>query len=265
MDAAAAAAAATSPRRDPSPEASSPQFGRGGPYSVPVSSDRAALLLEEAGRAAGCTRCGLHAGRTQVVFGEGDPDAELALVGEAPGFHEDREGTPFAGRTRDLLERLLGGVGLSLDAVYLASVLKCRPPGNRDPLPEESAACEPYLYRQLDLVRPRVVATLGSFATTLLSGRALGITRVHGQEQEVMLRGRRVTLYPLYHPAAALYTPTMLDVLERDMARLPQLLARGEAGWVDSGHARRPVAGLAPPAAPRGEGRERQPVQLGLF
>ena len=230
-----------------------------------MSSDRAALLLEEAGRAAGCTRCALHAGRTQVVFGEGDPDAELAFVGEAPGFHEDREGTPFAGRARALLESLLGGVGLSLDQVYLATVLKCRPPGNRDPLPEESAACEPYLYRQLDLVRPRVVATLGSFATALLSGRALGITRVHGQEQDVTLGGRRVTLYPLYHPAAALYTPTMLEVLERDVARLPQLLAYGEAECVDATHARVPVADLAPPAFPRGEVRERQPVQLGLF
>ena len=186
-------------------------------------------------------------------------------MGEAPGFHEDREGAPFAGRARELLERLLGGVGLSLDDVYLATVLKCRPPGNRDPLPEESAACEPYLYRQLDLVRPRVVATLGSFATALLSGRALGITRVHGQEQDVTLGGRRVTLYPLYHPAAALYTPTMLDVLERDVARLPQLLAVGEAGCVDSTHSRVPVVELAPPALPRAEGRERQPVQLGLF
>ena len=230
-----------------------------------MSSDRAARLLEEAGRAAGCTRCGLHTGRTQVVFGEGDPDARLALVGEAPGFHEDREGLPFAGRARELLERLLGGVGLSLDEVYLATVLKCRPPGNRDPLPEESAACEPYLYRQLDLVQPRVVATLGSFATALLSGRALGITRVHGEEQEVTLGGRRVTLYPLYHPAAALYTPTMLEVLERDVARLPDLLgARGEEAWADSTPVRSPAPEHAP-ALSRTEGRERQPVQLGLF
>src|SRR4029079_16219190 len=186
------------------------------------ASERADALDAVAAEAAGCVRCPLADGRTAVVFGEGDPDAELALVGEAPGFHEDREGTPFAGRARELLERLLGCVGLSLDEVYLATVLKCRPPGNRDPLPEESAACEPYLYRQLDLVQPRVVATLGSFATALLSGRALGITRVHGQEQEVTLGRRRVTLYPLYHPAAALYTPTMLEVLERDVARLPQ-------------------------------------------
>jgi DNA polymerase len=214
------------------------------------------VLSGVAADAADCMRCRLHAGRTQVVFGEGNPDAELALVGEAPGFHEDREGRPFAGRALELLERLLGGIGLALDDVYLATVLKCKPPGNRDPLPEESAACEPYLYRQLELVRPRVVATLGSFATSLLSGRALGITRVHGQAQEVTLAGRRVTLYPLYHPAAALYTPTMLDVLTRDIARLSGLLA-GEGGpRVDS--ARMPL--VAPSDGPR-----RRPVQLGLF
>ena len=200
-----------------------------------------------------------------MVFGEGNPDAALALVGEAPGFHEDREGTPFAGRARDLLERLLGGVGLELDDVYLATVLKCRPPGNRDPLPDEVAACEPYLYRQLELVQPRVVASLGSFATALLSGRALGITRVHGQEQEVTLGGRRVTLYPLYHPAAALYTPTMLEVLERDVARLPELLAAAEGASDES-----PRSAPAAPevgddiGAARVEGG-RQPVQLGLF
>jgi DNA polymerase len=230
--------------------------------------DRAAMLRAAAAEAAGCVRCGLHAGRTQVVFGEGDPDAGLALVGEAPGFHEDREGTPFAGKARELLERLLGGVGLALDDVYLATVLKCRPPGNRDPTPEESAACEPYLFRQLDLVRPRVVATLGSFATALLSGRALGITRVHGQEQVVMLGGRRVTLYPLYHPAAALYTPTMLEVLERDVARLPELLRAGvERARVDATGA--PVLDPETGSTETGDdgraGGTRRPVQLGLF
>ena len=230
-----------------------------------MSATREAQLHEVAAEASCCTRCELHAGRTQVVFGEGNPDAALALVGEAPGFHEDREGTPFSGRARDLLERLLGGVGLELDDVYLATVLKCRPPGNRDPLPDEVAACEPYLYRQLELVEPRVVASLGSFATALLSGRALGITRVHGQEQEVTLGGRRVTLYPLYHPAAALYTPRMLEVLERDIARLPELLASGEGTCVESTQsppAARDVDGDI--GAARVEGR-RQPVQLGLF
>ena len=224
--------------------------------------ERAAALRAVAAEAVGCVRCALSAGRTAVVFGEGDPDAELALVGEAPGFHEDREGMPFAGRSRDLLAQLLGGIGLRLDEVYLATVLKCRTPGNRDPAPEETAACEPYLYRQLELVQPRVVASLGSFATTLLSGRALGITRVHGQEQELTLGGRRVILVPLYHPAAALYTPTMLEVLERDVARLGAILGRDGEACVDSTQARIAESLRAPVVVGAGD---RRPVQLGLF
>jgi len=225
-----------------------------------VDAERSTALRDAAAEAAGCVRCPLAEGRTQVVFGEGNPDAELVLVGEAPGFHEDRDGRPFAGRARELLERLLGSVGLSLDVAYLATVLKCRPPGNRDPLPAEIAACEPFLYRQLELIRPSVVAPLGSFATALLSGRALGITRVHGQEQPVTLGGRTVTLYPLYHPAAALYTPTMLEVLERDVARLPELLGARAAPPLDL-----PPALVVPETADPVESRARQPVQLGLF
>jgi DNA polymerase len=189
------------------------------------------------------------------------------LVGEAPGFHEDREGRPFAGRARELLDRLFGAVGLSLDDAYLATVIKCRPPGNRDPLPGEAGACEPYLYRQLELVRPTVVAPLGSFATALLSGRALGITRVHGQEQPVALAGRTVILYPLYHPAAALYTPSMLEVLERDVARLPALLAGADDACGESPQAASPRVDLPdPPARPLDYGTPSgRPVQLGLF
>jgi DNA polymerase len=177
------------------------------------------------------------------------------FVGEAPGFHEDQQGVPFVGQAGKLLERLLAGIGLSRADVYIANVLKSRPPGNRDPLPDEISACEGYLFRQIELIQPVVVATLGNFATKLLSGRPQGITRVHGQEQETTLGGRTVFLYPLYHPAAALYTPAMLKVLEVDFARLPALLAR-ELG--------------APPAAPvPAPGvealREQQPVQLGLF
>jgi uracil-DNA glycosylase len=175
---------------------------------------------------AGCTRCALAGGRTQVVFGSGAPDADLMFVGEAPGFHEDKQGVPFVGAAGKLLEQLLGGIGLARDQVYIANVLKCRPPGNRDPMPEEIEACEGHLWRQIELIEPRVVATLGNFATKLLSGRPTGITRVHGQEQETTLGGRRVILYPLYHPAAALYTPRMLEVLQSDFARIPELLGR---------------------------------------
>ena len=175
---------------------------------------------------AGCTKCALAQGRTQVVFGAGDPDADLMFVGEAPGFHEDKQGIPFVGAAGKLLEQLLAEIGLAREQVYIANVLMCRPPGNRDPMPDEIEACERHLWKQIELIEPRVVATLGNFATKLLSGRQTGITRVHGQEQETTLGGRRVLLYPLYHPAAALYTPRMLEVLKSDFARLPELLGR---------------------------------------
>jgi uracil-DNA glycosylase len=173
---------------------------------------------------ASCTRCRLAQGRTQVVFGAGNPHADLMFVGEAPGFHEDKQGVPFVGQAGKLLDGLLAGVDLRREDVYIANVLKCRPPGNRDPQQDEIEACEPHLFRQIELIEPKVIATLGNFATKLLSGRPLGITRVHGQEQELTIAGRTVLLYPIYHPAAALYTPAMLKVLESDFARLPGLL-----------------------------------------
>ena len=173
---------------------------------------------------AACTRCRLAAGRTQVVFGAGNPEADLMFVGEAPGFHEDKQGLPFVGQAGKLLEKLLEQIGMTRADVYVANVLKCRPPGNRDPQLDEIEACESHLFKQIELIRPKVVATLGNFATKLLSGSQVGITRVHGQERETTLGGNTVTLYPLYHPAAALYTPAMLKVLETDFARLPGLL-----------------------------------------
>ncbi|MFL5982808.1 MAG: uracil-DNA glycosylase [Gaiellaceae bacterium] len=175
---------------------------------------------------ADCTRCPLAGGRTQVVFGSGDPAADLMFVGEAPGFHEDKQGVPFVGAAGKLLDQLLAAIGLARSDVYVANLLKCRPPGNRDPVPEEIEACEGHLWKQIELIQPRVVATLGNFATKLLSGRPTGITRVHGQEQETTLGGRRVLLYPIFHPAAALYTPRMLEVLKADFARIPELLGR---------------------------------------
>ena len=202
---------------------------------------------------AGCTRCRLAQARTQVVFGAGSPNADLMFVGEAPGFHEDKQGLPFVGQAGKLLERLLAGIGLRRDDVYICNTLKCRPPGNRDPQPDEIEACEPHLFRQIELIEPVVIATLGNFATKLLSGRPLGITRVHGREQEAVLGGRKVLLYPLYHPAAALYTPAMLKVLESDFARLPELLGRELAPPVP------PPEPVLAAVAPQHE------VQLGLF
>jgi uracil-DNA glycosylase len=183
-------------------------------------------LDQYAAEIAGCTRCRLAEGRTQVVFGNGNSNADLMFVGEAPGFHEDKQGFPFVGQAGKLLDQLLGGIGLSRDMVFVANVLKCRPPGNRDPMPDEIEACESHLFRQVELIEPKVVATLGNFSTKLLSGKQAGITRVHGQAQQVTLGGRTVLLYPLYHPAAALYTPSMLDVLREDFARIPELLGQ---------------------------------------
>jgi DNA polymerase len=181
-------------------------------------------LTAYAAETAACARCRLAEGRTQVVFGVGDPDAELMFVGEAPGFHEDKQGFPFVGQAGKLLDRLLEGIGLSRRDVYVANVIKCRPPGNRDPQPDEIEACESHLFRQIELIEPVLIATLGNFATKLLSGKPHGITRVHGTPQQATVGGRRVTLYPIYHPAAALYTPAMLKTLEEDFARIPALL-----------------------------------------
>jgi uracil-DNA glycosylase len=218
--------------------------------AVPVATVE--TLEAYAAETAGCTRCGLAQGRTQVVFGAGNPHADVMFVGEAPGFHEDKQGIPFVGQAGKLLDRLLAGVELRREDVYIANVLKCRPPGNRDPQPDEIESCEPHLFRQIELIEPKVIATLGNFATKLLSGRPLGITRVHGQEQPLTIAGRSVLLYPIYHPAAALYTPAMLKVLEEDFARLPAILGR-------------PAEPVAAPE-PQPEPLTTEPaVQLGLF
>ena len=216
--------------------------------------ERAAALRAHAEGTTGCTRCVLSQGRTQVVFGSGSPDADLMFVGEAPGFHEDQQGVPFVGQAGQLLDKLLGGIGLTRADVFVANVLKCRPPGNRDPLPEEIAACEPHLFRQIELIQPQLVATLGNFATKLLSGKPAGITKVHGYEQEVTLGSLTVLLYPIFHPAAALYTPSMLKVLEEDFARIPTLLDR----------AVEEPAAVAEPAFAAAE-PDPESVQLGLF
>ena len=228
----------------------------------PDALSRRTALEAHAAETLGCTRCRLAQGRTQVVYGVGDPDADLMFVGEAPGFHEDKQGYPFVGSAGKLLDRLLAGIDLSRKDVYVANVLKCRPPGNRDPQPDEIEACEAHLFRQLELIQPKLVATLGNFATKLLSGKPAGITRVHGRPQEALVGGRTVTLYPIYHPAAALYTPALLKALEEDFARIPGLLA-GSGGVVAPQEAQViqfPVAPapVAAPAAPPDE-------QLGLF
>jgi uracil-DNA glycosylase len=172
-----------------------------------------------------CTRCPLHETRTKTVFGAGDADAELMFVGEAPGAEEDRQGLPFVGRAGQLLNQMLGEIGMSREDVFIANVLKSRPPGNRDPQPLEIESCKPYLFEQIRLIEPKVVCTLGNFATKLLSGNPAGITRVRGMPQVHELGGRTVFLLPLFHPAAALRTPAVKETLRGDFDLISELLA----------------------------------------
>lgn len=174
--------------------------------------------------------CPLIATRTKLVFGAGNADADLMFVGEAPGFYEDQQGLPFVGRAGKLLDQLLIEIGLERSDSFITNVTKCRPPDNRDPLPDEIAVCKPYLLRQIELIEPTVVCTLGNFSLKLLTHSNTGITRVHGVPQEHELGGRKVQLYPLFHPAAALRGTAVLEQLRADMGRLPPLLAAPAPG-----------------------------------
>jgi uracil-DNA glycosylase family 4 len=176
-----------------------------------------------------CLGCGLHTGRTQVVFGVGDPEAALMFVGEGPGFHEDKQGEPFVGQAGKLLTELLGAIGLSRGDVYIANVVKCRPPENRDPAPDEIEACSPHLMEQIAIIRPKVICTLGRFATKLLAETDLSMTAIHGKAKEKELAGVNTIIFPVFHPAAALYAPANRQLLQDDFAKLRRLLDRGLA------------------------------------
>ena len=171
-----------------------------------------------------CTKCPLHEDRIQVVFGAGDADADLMFVGEAPGAEEDRLGMPFVGRSGGVLDQLLEGIGISRDDVFIANVVKCRPPDNRDPSAMEIETCSPYLERQIELVQPHLICTLGNFATKLLSADKSGITKVHGQVTPTTFGSMEIVLYPMFHPAAALRSPSYADGLRDDFKRIPALL-----------------------------------------
>jgi uracil-DNA glycosylase len=227
-------------------------------------------LERVAAEAANCTRCRLHESRTQVVFGEGSPTAELMFVGEAPGYHEDKQGRPFVGPSGQLLNRLLGGIGLRREDVYICNVLKSRPPRNRDPQPDEIEACRYWLDAQVRLVDPKVVVTLGNFAAKTLLDTTTGITKLRGRTYP--FQGR--VLLPTFHPAAALHAsgrggPSPLDGMEEDFRLLAKLLAEhGVAppgqpatseGAADAGGGTgAPGDGREPPSGPGSE-------QLGLF
>jgi DNA polymerase len=239
---------------------------------VTTKDERRAELTAVYREARACVRCPeLAATRTQVVFGAGNADADLMFVGEAPGAREDEQGIPFVGAAGKLLDQLLEEVGLARAEVFIANTLKCRPPGNRDPLPVEIETCSDYLMRQVALIQPRVICTLGNFSTKLLRGEPTGISRLHGQAEIRVIGTRAVRLYPLFHPAAALYTRSLLDTLRADFARLPGLLALPTPEQPQSAAAPEPepepeptAPQLEPEAAPEpgdGDGDG----QLGLF
>jgi DNA polymerase len=209
-------------------------------------------LVDAAAEAAGCTRCGLAGGRTQVVYGSGRHDADLLFVGEGPGFHEDQQGIPFVGAAGQLLNRMLAEVGIRRDDVYIANVVKCRPPGNRDPLPEEITACTPWLEEQLSLIDPRVIVSLGNFATRFVLNAQVGITKVRGQRFPV---GGR-TVIPTFHPAAILRGggegSRQFEDFRSDFRQIAAALAEPRGAAAPSG----PTPQSTPAVAPE---------QLGLF
>ena len=195
-----------------------------------TSEERAAALEAIASEVRACTGCRLAEGRTNAVPGEGSPDTEVVFVGEGPGQNEDRQGRPFVGRAGDLLEELLGMIGWGRDDVFITNVVKCRPPNNRDPEPDEIAACRPFLQRQLEILDPALLVTLGRFSLqTFMPGDR--ISRVHGTERPIdpSTGARAATGYALYHPAAALRQGALKETMQRDMAAVPEVLVRARA------------------------------------
>jgi uracil-DNA glycosylase len=185
-------------------------------------------LEESAREASTCTRCRLSGGRTQVVYGVGSPSADLMFIGEGPGFHEDKQGEPFVGAAGQLLNKMLGEIGLRREDVYIGNVVKCRPPGNRDPLPDEIEACTPWLVEQISLIQPAIVVTLGNFATRFVLDRQVAISRVRGQR--FPWHGR--TVIPTFHPAAILHgggeSSRQFQLLREDFATIRQVLEEHE-------------------------------------
>lgn len=180
--------------------------------------------LEQVART--CADCALNETRTNVVFGVGNPHSDLIFIGEAPGFNEDKKGEPFVGAAGRLLDELLITVlGLTRKDIYIANVLKCRPPNNRDPLPEETTVCRPILDKQIELIDPKAICTLGNHATRAVLKKNINISQIHGKP--IQSNGRWI--YPTYHPAAALYTGAIKQLLIEDFKKLGELLAENTA------------------------------------
>ncbi len=242
-----------------------------------TAQERRDVLTEVYREARVCERCPhLAQARTQVVFGAGNADADLMFVGEAPGADEDRDGVPFVGRAGKLLTELLAGIGIAREDVFIANVLKCRPPENRNPTAAEIANCSEWLFRQLELIQPTVVVTLGNFATKLLRDDQTSITRIHGQAEERVIGRRAVRLFPVLHPAAALYTPSNREVLAADFALIPGLVALGPppqpgadvpepSPQSDPEPAAEPAAVTVPPDPAPDPAAAPDDAQLGLF
>jgi uracil-DNA glycosylase len=236
--------------------------GGGGEALSGTATERREELVALFKEVSKCTKCALHETRAKTVFGAGNADADLMFVGEAPGAEEDRQGLPFVGRAGQLLNEMLVEIGLSREDVFICNVLKSRPPGNRDPLPGEISACEPWLFEQVRLIEPRVVCTLGNFATKLLTGSPTGITKVRGVPQTHELGGRTVYMLPLFHPAAALRTPAVKEQLRADFATIPALLEKALPAPMPS---RQELEDLPAEDAPAGQDPPPPADQLGFF
>ncbi len=181
--------------------------------------EQATALREIAQQVAVCPKCDLAKTRTNAVPGEGSPTADIVFIGEGPGFHEDQQARPFVGAAGKFLDELLSSIGLRRQDVYICNVLKCRPPSNRDPLPSEIAACSPWLDSQIDVIKPKLIATLGRFSMSrFFPGQSIG--RIHGQPRRV----DGVMVVPMYHPAAALHQASLRRVIQDDFKKLPDIL-----------------------------------------
>ncbi len=189
--------------------------------------DQGMELKKIAEAVAACKKCDLCHSREKGVPGEGPADAEIMFIGEGPGFHENMQGRPFVGAAGDLFVELLGAIGMKREQVFITNVVKCRPPGNRDPQPEELAACNPYLEKQLQIINPKVIVTLGRFSMARFIPQAK-ISEIHGQP--VKMKG--MLIVPFYHPAAALHSPSLRPTVDADFAKLPDLIKNAQQGPV---------------------------------
>lgn len=167
-----------------------------------------------------CRQCGLHSGRTRFVFGSGSAYAELMFVGEAPGRNEDLQGLPFVGRAGKILDDLLESIGMTRKEVFIANVLKCRPPGNRDPGPEEIDICKEYLFEQINIIKPKIICTLGKYSTQLILDTDHGITGLRGK----VFHKDGIVILPINHPAAVLYAPSRMEILQNDFLRIKKIM-----------------------------------------